>query len=142
MKKNPYTKRSIAPCGINCGTCLAYMREKKPCLGCWSDDHHKPKHCINCAIKNCEHLAQTKSKFCYECPKFPCVRLKRLDKRYIFNYHMSMLENLRTIQVVGLSGYIKNEAVRWRCNSCNSMLCVHRKACPSCNKERIDTFKN
>ncbi len=24
----------IAPCGMNCGTCLGYLREKNKCVGC------------------------------------------------------------------------------------------------------------
>jgi len=140
MKKSPYINQSIAPCGINCGTCLAYIREKKPCPGCWGDEHNKPKHCINCAIKNCTHLSETESRFCYECTKFPCIRLKRLDKRYILNYSMSLLENLRSIQLIGLPEYIKKETIKWKCDYCHGALCVHRKVCPSCNKERINTF--
>ena len=27
-------KELIAPCGINCGTCIAYQREKNRCCGC------------------------------------------------------------------------------------------------------------
>lgn len=25
----------IAPCGMNCGVCIAYLREKNRCQGCW-----------------------------------------------------------------------------------------------------------
>jgi len=44
----------IAPCGINCGTCLAFLRAKNRCDGCLSASSVKALHCQNCLIKNCE----------------------------------------------------------------------------------------
>ena len=50
----------IAPCGMNCGLCIGYLREKKPCGGCFKkDDENKPKQCRSCVIVNCELLANT-----------------------------------------------------------------------------------
>src|SRR5574344_369889 len=85
----------IAPCGMNCGLCIGYLREKKPCAGCLiRKDKNKPKGCRECIIANCQLLAETASGFCYDCLRYPCARLKNLDKRYRINYGMSMLENL------------------------------------------------
>lgn len=82
---------------------LRYMywtsSRKKPCGGCFKkDDENKPKQCRSCSIVNCELLAKTESGFCYDCEKYPCARLKKLDKRYRTNYVMSMIENLDNIQ--------------------------------------------
>ncbi|MCC8145078.1 MAG: DUF3795 domain-containing protein [Bacteroidales bacterium] len=118
---------------MNCGTCIAFLRIKRPCPGCrFKDLDTKPKHCISCTIKNCEYLAQTKSGFCYECSNFPCPRMKNLDKRYRRNYHMSLIENLTNIQNQGLPDFIKEEKIRWKCKLCGSILCVHRERCLNC----------
>ncbi len=130
----------IAPCGMNCGICIGYLREKKPCGGCFKkDDENKPKHCRSCSIVNCELLAKTESGFCYDCEKYPCARLKKLDKRYRTNYGMSMLENLDYIQKHGLEKFLVNEEYKWTCKDCGTGLCVHRDFCLNC---KIEINKN
>lgn len=32
----------IAPCGMNCSICMAYLREKNKCPGCRGNDIDKP----------------------------------------------------------------------------------------------------
>jgi hypothetical protein len=124
----------IAPCGMNCSICIGHLREKNSCAGCFrKDDVNKPKYCRSCIIVNCELLAETVSGFCYECEKYPCVKLKRLDKRYRTNYGMSMIENLNFIQKKGLEKFLENEDSRWTCKVCGVGLCVHRNFCLSCN---------
>ena len=124
----------IAPCGMNCGICIGHLREKMPCGGCFKkDEANKPKHCRSCSIVNCELLARTETGFCYDCGKYPCARLKRLDKRYRTNYGMSMIENLENIKNGGLEKFLINEEHRWTCKVCGSGLCVHRDSCLNCN---------
>lgn len=124
----------IAPCGMNCAICLAHLRDKNVCDGCWSDDKHKPNHCVSCSIKSCDLLASTDSTFCYDCSKYPCNRLKQLDKRYRTKYKMSMIENLNRIKDFGLIKFIEFEFKRWTCNGCGELICVHRGYCLNCNK--------
>lgn len=84
---------------MNYGLCIGYLRDKKPCGGCFKiDDENKPKACRSCKIVNCDLLAETESGFCYDCVKYPCTRLKNLDKRYRKNYGMSMIDNLANIK--------------------------------------------
>lgn len=128
------SKSLIAPCGMNCGICLAFLREKNTCKGCWSSNDNKSKSCINCIIKNCEILSNLDSKFCYDCPKYPCTRLKQLDKRYRTKYNMSMLDNLDYIRTNGIDSFIHKEHDRWLCINCGGSICVHRGYCLSCNK--------
>jgi len=126
----------IAACGMNCGICIGFLREKKPCGGCFKDDQmNKPEVCRSCSIINCKLLAQTESGFCYDCIKYPCARLKGLDKRYRTKYGMSMIENLGFIQKNGLEMFLESEQDRWTCSECNSGLCVHRDYCLSCKTE-------
>ncbi|MBP7497381.1 MAG: DUF3795 domain-containing protein [Bacteroidales bacterium] len=135
-------KLLIAPCGMNCGICLAYLRDKNNCFGCWGDNADKPIYCSRCIIMNCELLGKTKSKFCYECQKFPCKRLKQLDKRYKTKYNMSMLENLNSIKINGLKSFVTSEKERWLCHKCGGSICVHRGYCLSCKKSEVTTQKS
>jgi len=123
----------IAPCGMNCGLCIGHLREKRPCGGCFKiDDKNKPKVCRSCKIVNCDLLAETKSGFCYDCEKYPCTRLKNLDKRYRTNYGMSMIENLAYIKDYGLNKFLRNEEDKWKCKVCGAGLSVHRDFCLNC----------
>ena len=128
----------IAPCGMNCGVCYAYLREKKRCPGCRGEDEGKSASCIKCVIKNCEVVSQGKSGFCYECAAYPCRRLRDLDKRYRTKYRMSMLENLAFIKEKGLAAFASKEKERWRCPSCGGVICVHGGKCHSCGVSPFD----
>lgn len=124
------TIKEIAPCGMNCALCSGFQREKKPCLGCNSDDENKPTYCKTCIIKNCLKL----KKFCFNCDQYPCKRLKQLDNRYREKYHMSMLENLDNIKINGIRSFVKSERERWLCKKCRSYFCVHSHGCKSCGE--------
>ena len=65
----------IAPCGMNCGICMAYLRNKNKCSGCRGVDTNKPITRTKCKIKNCLIFQKDKAKFYFECEKFQPVRL-------------------------------------------------------------------
>jgi hypothetical protein len=123
----------IAPCGINCETCLAYLRDKNTCSGCRGDNTDKRNYCTRCAIKNCSLLIEKESEFCFECSKFPCTRLKHIDKRYRTKYHVSLIENLLQIKNNGLERFLKSERAKWFCTTCGGTICVHRGFCMKCH---------
>ena len=129
-----FDRSMIAPCGMNCGTCIAYLRAKNKCCGCLPASINKPKTRLLCKIKNCENLEKTTSNFCFECETFPCVRLKQLDKRYRTRYNTSFIQNLLTIKESGISDYLVNETNRWTCPNCGSTRSVHRDNCLICNQ--------
>ena len=136
MKNHSITKaKLIAPCGMNCGVCMAYLREKNKCPGCHAPDTDKNISCVRCKIKNCEVFKGGKAKFCFECINFPCDRLKHLDKRYRTKYNMSMLENLENIKLSGINKFVKNENIRWICSKCGGTICVHR-GCIICSRKK------
>jgi hypothetical protein len=123
----------IAPCGMNCGLCIGHLRKRNPCSGCLAiSDTNKPEGCRSCKVVNCEHLARTQSGFCYDCQKYPCQRLKTLDKRYTTKYGMSMFDNLDFIKTQGLEEFLKSEEKKWMCPKCSSGLSVHRDVCLEC----------
>ncbi len=123
----------IAPCGMDCGLCMVYVRDKNGCLGCRAGDEGKAKSCLACTIRNCEVLRSGESAFCSsDCERFPCPRLKRLDARYRTKYRMSMLENLQVIRDVGVDAFAASEQERWACPGCGGLQCVHTPECVYC----------
>jgi hypothetical protein len=126
----------IAPCGMNCGVCIGYLRDKNKCLGCREMKKNKPNHFKNCTIAHCSFLKEKKIRFCSAiCDKFPCTRLKNLDKRYKDKYKMSMLENLERIKKSGIRKFVQNEEDRWKCKNCGELLSIHRVTCLYCGRK-------
>jgi len=126
-----YERSMIAPCGMNCGSCIAYMRPKNNCTGCWLVDQGKAR--VNCVIRNCTILKTIESKFCFDCQKFPCMRLRQLDKRYRTKYNTSFLENLAMIKENGIDYFLSFETNRRKCPDCGASLSVHRDFCLACS---------
>lgn len=134
MANSIFEPAQIAPCGMNCGVCIAYLREKKPCSGCRERSENKPKHCVSCFIVNCEKLAETQTGFCIDCAEFPCARMKRLDIRYRKNYPTSLIGNQRQIKSDGMDTFLESEAKKWLCPHCGVTLSIHRDLCLSCKE--------
>ena len=147
------TPELIAPCGMNCGICIAFfgytMNGKKRthvCNGCRS------KHVVHtltldkhlCAFlkKHCEKLKQNQIKYCFECPDFPCEKLQTLDKSYQTKYGMSTIDNLRFIQTHGIQQFLANEQERWKCPTCGGIICVHTKICYTCQQTSSRKSRN
>ena len=126
----------IAPCGMNCGICLGYLRQKNHCPGCRVNLANQSAYRGRCIIRNCEAIKTNRSGLCFECAAYPCRRLKQLDKRYRTKYAMSMIENLASIQEIGLAAFVEREKERWRCAKCGGTICVHRGYCYDCG-ERV-----
>jgi hypothetical protein len=128
--KNPFNTTLIAPCGMNCAICMAYLREKNHCSGCFAPDckcHQR------CTIFACEKV---KGSYHHDCGEYPCARLKQLDKRYRMKYGMSMIENLEAIKTHGIREFVKTERERWTCKTCGGTINVHGGKCAVCGKER------
>jgi hypothetical protein len=125
----------IAPCGINCGTCRAHLRDKKNCAGCQVPPGPNIQSCLKCKIRNCELLIKTNSKFCYECKEFPCLKIKKIDKRYQTRYRTSLIQNLQSLNLLGSEEYLLQEKVKWTCKNCGSVLSVHKSGCMKCGME-------
>ena len=125
----------MAPCGMNCGICMAYLRYKNTCPGCRNLRGDEKISCVRCQMKNCEFFKDGKKKFCFECDKYPCDRVKHIDKRYRTKYGMSMVENLNKIKKIGIIEFMKIENNRWICPKCGHQICVHNKKCYFCEKK-------
>ncbi len=120
--RSPITQSLIAPCGMNCGICKAYLREKNPCHGCNDAGQNKPETRINCRLRVCNKRT---GRFCCDCKEFPCDRLRHLDTRYRTRYGMSEIENLEYIRKNGIRKFVAAERKRWICEK--GVFCVHDK---------------
>lgn len=130
----------LAPCGINCYVCIAYLRNKNKCPGCRINTITKPVTRAQCKIKNCNELHKNNLKFCFQCKKFPCERIKHMDKRYRTRYNLSTIENLEIIKKFGIREFVKNEKIRWTCSQCGGTICVHRGYCYNCGKKYYSKY--
>jgi hypothetical protein len=122
---------SIAPCGVICDICLGFQRDKNTCVGC-NNIGNKPYHCTVCSIKSCAEKKGDEKLLCYDCVKFPCRRIKNLDKRYTTKYGESPIQHLFKIKEIGLDSFINGEKQKWKCAECGHLLCVHREGCLKC----------
>ncbi len=124
----------IAPCGMNCSLCYAFLREQNKCAGCRGADTGKGKSILQCSIRTC---TVRRGKFCSrKCERFPCERLHGLDKRYRTKYGMSMLDNLAKIENSGVRSFLRAEKTKWACPGCGETICVHKPACQACGRKR------
>lgn len=133
MSKELIHNEMIAPCGMNCGLCIGHLREKRKCPGCRTLDAYKSSYGRECYIRSCQILKNNNLEYCSDkCEKYPCTRLKNLDKRYRTKYGMSMIENLSSIEKNGLEKFLKIEEEKWKCTVCGFGLSVHRNFCLNC----------
>ena len=136
MINNRLTSELVAPCGMNCAICRAYIAHKLGitrvrgkityCTGCIP-------RAKNCYIKRgCKKLSKHQIQSCSECETMPCEKLAHLDKRYRERYGMSMVENLKLLKAKGMDEFLKSQAEKYSCPRCGEVICVHDAKCYSC----------
>ena len=131
-------KELISPCGMDCGLCMSYL----------AYSHNIPKkrgkisHCIGCRPQNkqcafikrdCELISENKIEFCFNCNKFPCNNLERVNNTYSTKYGMSLIENLILIKKNGIDSFVKIQKNKYKCSRCGDTICIHNKKCYSCD---------
>ena len=97
----------VPACGVFCGGCPTYTRERKACPGA----EINIKRCESCTTfhlccqeKDVEH--------CYLCVEFPCRKFKNFSKRWL-KYGQNFIENQQILRELGTKGFLKyyNEKV-------------------------------
>jgi len=145
--KTLLTAELIAPCGMNCMLCAAYLAYKNNLV----EQGIKMTRCTGCRIrrkecayikKNCPWGVGRKIKFCFECKTFPCRHLETLDSRYRERYRMSMIENLKAIQARGMETFLKEQEKQWKCKKCGGTICCHNGLCFNCDREKLKQKKH
>lgn len=120
----------IAPCGINCAVCAAFLRAKNPCFGCLPEYEGKGTHMRECRIKKC--AASFGFLRCSECAKMPCFLEKNINSRYEKSWGTSLVGNLLQIHQMGLAAFVASEPEKWTCPACGGRLTIHSAVCPTC----------
>jgi len=132
-----FTADQIAPCGMNCGICKAYLAYSRKV----PYKKGEVSHCTGCLVRNkncafikrdCPKKVGKQLKFCYECSEMPCKELAKLDALYKSRYCMSMVENQKTIQEKGMDAFLKSQAEKYRCSNCGDVISVHDRKCYAC----------
>lgn len=91
----------IPACGVFCGGCPTYTRDKKPCPGA----EINIKRCEGCTTF---HLC-CKDKgilHCYKCIDFPCKKFKDFSKRWL-KYGQDFIENQKLLKELGYDNFLK-----------------------------------
>jgi hypothetical protein len=139
MRSSLFKGEQIAPCGMNCGVCSAYL----------AFSHSIPKkrgkitHCSGCRARkkscaylkmHCRPLSSGEVSFCYECRDFPCERLEHIDKRYRTTYGASLIGNLKEIRDAGIDSFLRNQTKAFLCRRCRKdAVSIHNKKCFRCD---------
>lgn len=138
MQDSKFTLELVAPCGMNCGVCKAYLAYSRGV----PKERGKTTHCSGCVPRQkkcyikrgCEQLSKSKIRFCFECERMPCKNLNRLDSRYRTRYGMSMVENLKEIKAKGMPAFLRTQEARFACPKCGDVLSVHDGKCYACGR--------
>jgi hypothetical protein len=132
--ESAFSPELIAPCGINCGLCRAYLRKNNKCAGCRGDPKNKSNSCLTCKIKNCHELKKG-IKFCFSCAKYPCATMEHLALRYQTRYSVDIYQNLKDIKEKRLDNFVREESTRWTCSKCGGVVCMHKGFCSVCGEK-------
>ena len=141
-RDNTDEKDLVAPCGMYCGICSAYLAQKNGLKG----KGVKAPYCIGCRTRNkkcaflkkrCRLLLENKIEFCYECPTYPCDRLRHLDEKYRTFFRTSFIENLERIKKAGIQKFLEEKNKEWKCPKCGGTICCHNGICYSCGLEKL-----
>lgn len=95
----PYYGR-VPACGVFCGGCPLYVREKNPCPGA----EINTARCEKCKSFHlcCEERGIA---HCYECKTFPCYRFKRFSKNWE-KYGQDFIENQKLLKELGKENFL------------------------------------
>ena len=126
-----------APCGIYCGACRSYLLKKKNLLA----EKGRKSGCLGCRIRNkncsfikrdCPAIRKNELEYCYECEKFPCANLKKIDNRYVSRYNVSPINNLKRLQEIGFESWLIEKKKLYTCPKCGGEICIHDEECYDC----------
>lgn len=81
----------VPACGVFCGGCPIYTRDRKPCPGAEINS----ARCDNCKSYHlcCEERGIS---HCYECSVFPCGKFKRFANNWL-KYGQDLIQNQKLL---------------------------------------------
>lgn len=100
-KKTKDYQGRVPACGVFCGGCPMYNKEKKPCLGA----EVNCKRCEGCKTFHlcCKEQGVTN---CFQCKTFPCYKFKRFANTWL-KYGQDLVENQYLLEKVGEDKFLK-----------------------------------
>lgn len=114
--------------------CSAHLDVNNPCPSCTTPrEKHTRKGCRDCLKKKC--AIEKGIRWCFECERFPCTKIKSLDKRYKQNYAVDLTENGFKAKE-SMSSFLQEQKRRFTCNNCGGVIDQHHKKCSECGSER------
>lgn len=117
----------IGVCGMICSVCYRHLKKNNPCPGCASDEPGKPAHCRDCDISRC--AGEKGLTFCFLCGEFPCSRIRNLDRRYVWRYHVSPVAFGMRAKEIGAENFLAEELPKW---GCGGIVSLHDGVCSVC----------
>ncbi len=124
------SEEMIAPCGVNCIVCSAYLRDKNSCAGCRaSNELITRKSCRDCLKKRC--ALNKRLQWCFQCSKFPCSKIKDLNKRYINNYNVNLVQN-GVDASKDMAVFLQVQKLKFTCKKCGGIIDQQHKRCSDC----------
>ncbi|WP_081965498.1 DUF3795 domain-containing protein [Porphyromonas macacae] len=90
----------VPACGVFCGGCPTFLREKKPCPGA---ERNKTR-CERCKTFHlcCQEKGIT---HCFECVIFPCKKFKTFTERWE-KYGQNFIENQNLLKKLGAHAFL------------------------------------
>ena len=134
----------IAPCGMNCNVCSAYLAYERDlpkrlgnikCKGC----RPRNKQCAFVKKRCGNRLMKNQVQYCFECDKFPCEHIQKISAKYEKRWNTSFIDNLNYIKEHGEEKFLKKEIARYKCKECGGTICIHNGKCY--DHEKIETWK-
>lgn len=133
----------LSYCGLFCGACPSYHRGT--CFGCRSEDHSQKRTSKwGCKIRDC-CSNENEIVYCGECTDFPCAKIiKKLiqshpkDSRFVYRHEIP--ENMNEIKELGISKWLENQHLKWKCHECGGVITFYEYKCLKCNKKSEPKF--
>lgn len=94
-------KGFIPPCGIYCGTCPNFTRQKNKCEG--FEKGCKARKCKGIYVCCIEKKGL---EFCHQCDKYPCSRFKKFADTWK-KYGQNLFQNQEMIKTLGKEEFIE-----------------------------------
>lgn len=91
----------VPPCGIYCGACPNFKREKNKCEGL--ENGCKARKCKGIYICCIEKRGL---EFCHQCKIYPCSRFKKFAETWK-KYGQDLMQNQELIKTIGKEEFIK-----------------------------------
>jgi hypothetical protein len=144
----------VGICGLYCETCpyyLAYREndleqlqktsqesgipiEEIRCDGCLSDK--VMRRCVECRHGFRKCAGDMKVTWCFQCPDFPCERLKSFTAVHIvdgMSHHAHVIDDLQYMRDHGIEQWVQKQEKAGRCPQCGKRLYWFTLECPNCH---------